>query len=52
MSLTYTEQPHPGGLKQAHLIAADFVAGQSSALTLGDDLINGNSLPQMHAAGG
>ena len=49
MSLTYTEQPHPGGLAQAYLIGADFVAGESSALVLGDNLFYGHSLPVMMA---
>ena len=49
MSLTYAEQPHPGGLAQAYLIGADFVAGESSALVLGDNLFYGHSLPVMMA---
>ncbi len=49
MSLTYAEQPHPGGLAQAYHIGADFVAGKPSALILGDNLYYGHSLPEMMA---
>ncbi|MCO5089973.1 glucose-1-phosphate thymidylyltransferase RfbA [Bosea sp. (in: a-proteobacteria)] len=49
MSLTYAEQPHPGGLAQAYLIGAGFVAGQPSCLILGDNLFYGHSLPGMMA---
>jgi glucose-1-phosphate thymidylyltransferase len=50
MSLSYAEQPHPGGLAQAYLIGADFVAGQPSVLILGDNLFYGHTLPEMMAS--
>ncbi|MGO4171380.1 glucose-1-phosphate thymidylyltransferase RfbA [Bosea sp. TAF32] len=49
MSLSYAEQPHPGGLAQAYLIGADFVGGRPSVLILGDNLYYGHSLPEMMA---
>lgn len=50
MNLTYAEQPHPGGLAQAYLIGADFVAGEPSVLILGDNLYYGHTLPEMMAS--
>jgi glucose-1-phosphate thymidylyltransferase len=47
MSLTYAEQPHPGGLAQAYLIGADFVGHRPSVLILGDNLFYGHTLPEM-----
>lgn len=52
ISLTYAEQPHPGGLAQAYVIGADFVGSENSVLILGDNLFYGHSLPEMMLAAG
>jgi glucose-1-phosphate thymidylyltransferase len=44
ISLSYRLQPRPEGLAQAYVIGADFVAGESSALILGDNLYFGHGL--------
>ncbi len=44
VSLSYIAQPTPGGIAQAYVLGADFVAGGSSALILGDNLFHGDGL--------
>lgn len=44
IELSYAIQDHPGGIAEAFLIGRDFLAGQPSALILGDNIFHGDNL--------
>ena len=44
LSLSYSEQPAPGGIAQAFLVGRDFVGKDSVALILGDNIFYGHGL--------
>lgn len=47
ISLSYAEQPSPDGLAQALVIGADFIAGDSVCLVLGDNIFYGQGFTSM-----
>ena len=51
ISLSYAVQPNPGGLAEAFIIGADFIADSPCALILGDNLFYGTDLqPKLQRA--
>src|SRR5215470_6972432 len=47
IELSFAIQDHPGGIAEAFVIGRDFIAGQSSALILGDNIFYGDNLRVM-----
>ena len=50
LNLSYCVQPSPDGLAQAFLLGRDFIAGQPSALVLGDNIFYGHDLQRLLAS--
>ncbi len=50
IEITWITQPSPDGLAQAFILAEDFLAGDPSALILGDNIFFGHGLPDLMRA--
>jgi glucose-1-phosphate thymidylyltransferase len=44
LSFTYIEQPKPEGIAQSFILAEDFIANESVALILGDNIFHGHDM--------